>query len=244
MIVRVKKAPKPVKKAIRQRKRKPTRSEQIKEARDISFGLMVGRYFAVDLINKISRRAKSEKQTQAVFRDLIYIVLALDSNTDSERGVMWKRYHHHFQSNARRHAFFPQLHRVTRQIASARIYISDNPRATMWARLGEVAVWDSSLLPLEAEPWVVHLDILYPGILEYFLPRFFAQIAKSSARNSTLIRALHIIKAVPMLGWSPEKHTKNLIALKLIEPLDNASEGETVKKFIRDLRARKWPVDR
>ena len=47
-----------------------------------------------------------------------------------------------------------------------------------------------------------------------------------------------ILQAVPMLGWSAEKHAKNLTLFGALDRLEDGSEVETVKKFIRDLRQR------
>ena len=47
-----------------------------------------------------------------------------------------------------------------------------------------------------------------------------------------------ILQAVPRFGWSDEKHTKMLIQLGALDHLEDGSEVETVKKFIRDLRRR------
>ena len=91
--------------------------------------------------------------------------------------------------------------------------------------------------PRTSHRWVLRLAILHPGILlEHFLPRFFVRASDCLIHGSTYRRALFILEAVPELGWSAEKHTRRQIGLGEIHPSEDASEVETVKKFIRDLR--------
>ena len=77
---------------------------------------------------------------------------------------------------------------------------------------------------------------MYPGVLEEFLPRFFANVARMIEDDSTHMRALFILGSVEEFGWSAEKHTAHLIKLKVIKPSAYGSELQMVKKFIRDLR--------
>ena len=238
MILRVKKAPKPGKRSSRQRKRKLTRAEQIQEAEAIRFSLLAGRGFALDRITTIANRFENKTEMQAVFRDLVYITLALTSAERFGPIEMWKRYHHHFVNNAMRRAFFAKLLPITRRIASARLYGNATKRAAQWANFEATTIaWDSALLPPESEPYVVHLATLYPGVLQEFLPHLFAQMRRSIDPTSTFVRALEILRAVPALGWADYKHTANLIELKFLNP-SHVGSGAMVKKFIRDLRQR------
>jgi hypothetical protein len=242
MILRVKKVSKPVKRAPRRRKRKLTRAEQIEEAAAILLSLLTRREFALDRITRIANRFENKTEAQAVFRDLLYITLTLTSVERFGPIEMWRRYHHHFANHDQRNAFFSRLLPLTRCIASARLYGKASRRAELWAQYEASNVrWDSSLLPADSEPYVVHLATLYPGVLEEFLPRLFVQMRESIDPSSTFVRALEILRAVPELGWADYKHTENLIKLKFLKPSQIGAK-QMVKKFIRDLRQR-YPKD-
>jgi Arc/MetJ-type ribon-helix-helix transcriptional regulator len=223
-------------------RRRQTRAEQIEEANKIFGWLAISRVFAADLIKKTAKRVMDGEESVIVLRDLTYITLALNSYGQSGLAPKWKAHQHHFLNARNRKAFFARLRRVTRRIASSRLNGS-RPWTRERKSYGAIA-WDASLLPPEAERHVVRVAILHPGILEYFLPRFFAEVPVSFAKKTTLNRAIQIVLAVPRLGWSTEKHTKNLIELKIVKPSAFGSESEMVKKAIRDLRSRHRKIQR
>src|SRR5262249_23183345 len=128
-----------------------------------------------------------------------------------------------------------ELRKFLRQTPSLRVRkISESARISTQ----DAFRWYSSLLPKSVAPSVLRLAILHEGILEEFLPRFFFRASDCLLQGSTFRRALLILEAVPEFGWSAEKHTKRLIEFGELKPSDAASEGEVVKKFIRDLRHR------
>lgn len=216
-----------------------TRAEQIAEANAIFEWLRFDRLLAGDLALKTTKRVKSQEEVVLLLIDLLNIAEALALPDHKQFQQMWEHYQHHFLSNRNKASFFRRLREVTRRIAAARL----DPSGTLHQFVTnnfENEGWDNSLLPREVEVPVVRIATLHPGVLEDFLPKFFLQSSDlappgfNSALRSTFERATLILLFVQHFGWSAEKHTRNLIALNAIKP----SKVETVKKFIRDLRAR------
>ena len=242
------------------------RAQQISEADEIYTSLIVQRGFVRDLIHASAKRIGDPVEAADV-RLILYMIvrdLVVATGRKSPK-ARWEAYKHHFISNRNREEFFTKLRRLTRRVASAvlvtyqklepkrnRAKVLRFVRQTPGLRLRKISKptrtpgkdadralqWDSSLLPENVAPWVLRLAILHPGVLEHFLPRFFVRASDCLIHGSTYRRALFILDAVPELGWSAEKHTRRLIGLGEIHPSEDASEVETVKKFIRDLRRR------
>jgi hypothetical protein len=129
-----------------------------------------------------------------------------------------------------------RLQRFVRRTPGLRLKQISKPAHTF--REDDALRWYSSLLPKSVAPFVLRLAILHPGILEHFLPRFFVRVSDRLIQGSTYRRAVLILSAVPEFGWSAEKHTTRLLERGEIQESEDASELETVKKFIRDLRRR------
>lgn len=222
----------------RKPRRRQTRAEQIEEANGIFFWLAICRGFATDLIRTTAKRVTDEEEALIFFRDLVFITLALNSVDVSRLDEKWKDYQHHFIGDRNRWAFFMKLRRMTRRIASSRLNGTRPVMRTPGENHDETIAWDASLLPPEAERYVVRVATLHPELLEDFLIGFFEQSSDLARKKSTFNRALHIALAVRTLGWSADKHTKHLIEIGALEPAEGGSEVEMVKKFIRDLRSR------
>ena len=154
------------------------------------------------------------------------------------RSAVWQDYQHHFVGDRNRKRFFAELRSLTRRVASACLVSIREPRKASASDLDESFRWDASLLPPRIAAHVLRVAILHPGVLENFLPRFFVKASDLLTQKSTYRRAILILYAVPRFGWSHEKHTKMLIELGAVDLLEDGSEVETVKKFIRDLRRR------
>jgi hypothetical protein len=215
-----------------------TRREQIEEADKIYDWLIFQRGLAGDLIRASLKFVSNRQEVADVRLDLYMIARDLAAAaTPGTWNALWKDYQRHFVSDQEKQLFFTKLRELTRWIASMALISALQTRKPN-VNAKTKFPWDSSLLPSRIGPWVVRLATLHPGILEYFLPRFFLHISDCLLQGSTYRRALLILSAVPEFGWSAEKHTKRLIDLKEIQESEDASEVETVKKFIRDLRCR------
>jgi len=241
------------------------RALQTDEADRIFTSLVLQRGFVRDLIRASARRISDPYEAANVSLDLYMIVrgLAVAAGPGSPDPI-WQKYKAHFIGDQNRKKFFAKLRRRTRIIASAMLFSYAKPEAkrnqaalrkflkrtpsVRVRKLGESAHasrdqpdafrWDSRLLPKSIAPSVLRLTILHEGVLEEFLPRFFLRASDDVAQESTYRRALIILNGVPEFGWSAEKHTKRLIKLGSIKESEKATEGQRVKKFIRDLRRR------
>jgi hypothetical protein len=252
------------------------RAEQIQEADEIFEWLIFQRALAGDLIHAGAKTISDAAEASDVRWDLYVIARNLAAVTGHESPkAVWQNYQHHFIGAQKRKQFFGKLRLQARRVASAVLRSTWEPEhKTNLAKLRRLAKrlpsarlrkirkpkhktkddvdpalpWDSSLLPKSIAPQVLRLEILHPGVLERFLPRFFVRASDCLGEESTYRRALLILHAVPLIGWSAEKHTKRLIELGSIGLSAAASEVETIKKFIRDLRHRHkkahWPHDK
>jgi hypothetical protein len=213
------------------------RAEQIQEADRIYEWLILQRGLAGDVIDASMKLISNEKERANARFDLYMIARGLAAAAPGSWNAIWKSYQHHFIGDRNRQAFFNKLRSLTRRIASAALI-------TFWetgrnpTHVDADFRWDASLLPRGIAPSVLRLAILHPGVLEDFLPRFFIHASDCLLQKSTYRRALMILDAVPVFGWSAEKHTKRLIEIGEIKPSESGSEVETIKKFIRDLRRR------
>jgi hypothetical protein len=223
-------------------KRRQTRYEQGKEAQKIYEWLLFQRRLASNLISASVKLINDKEEAANARMDLQMIVRQLARSETGKWDATWQSYQKHFIGDKNRQDFFTKLRKLTRLIASTAL-------VRAWQKEGECHLgadadfqWDTSLLPKSIAPSVLRLAILHPGVLEDFLPRFFAQSSDCLLRGSTYRRAVSILQAVQWFGWSAEKHTRRLIELEELRPSDAGSEEETIKKFIRDLRRRhkKW----
>ena len=220
-------------------KKRQTRREQVQEAEKIYEWLIFRRELAGDLIRTSVKIVDDMEEAADARLDLQMIANALAGATKpGSRNAVWQDYQHHFVGDRNRKRFFAELQRLIRRIASARLVSIREPRDGSAGDSDESFHWNESLLPRVIAPHVLRIAILHPGVLENFLPRFFVQASDFWAQKSTYRRAMLILQAVPMLGWSAEKHAKNLTLLGALDRLEDGSEVETVKKFIRDLRRR------
>ena len=133
---------------------------------------------------------------------------------------------------------FTKIRRFAKRLPSARVVKISQVACKSKGNTDLPVRWNPQLLPESIAPYVLRLAILHPGVLENFLPRFFVKASDFLTQKSTYRRAILILHAVPRFGWSDEKHTKMLIELGALDLLQDGSEVETVKKFIRDLRRR------
>lgn len=179
---------------------------------------------------------KYAEDAAVVVLDLTEIARVLEWCDDEGMYQRWEHYRHHFECHQKRDAFFKELNDLGRAVALARLDGGGYNRP-LWSE-GIQLRWNDSLMPRELTAPIARLTTLYPGILEGFLPRFFANVAKMYDKGSTHTRAMLILINVCRFGWSAEKHTKQLVQLKIIRPSAYGSEVERVKKFIRDLRSR------
>jgi hypothetical protein len=220
-------------------KKRQTRREQVQEAEKIYEWLIFQREFAGDLIRTSVKLVDDMEEAADARVDLQMIANALTEATKpGSRNAVWQDYQHHFISDRNRKRFFTELLSLTRRIASARLVTIQEPSEGSASDPDESFHWNESLLPRGIAPHVLRLAILHPGVLENFLPRFFVKASDLFTQKSTYRRAMLILQAVPMLGWSDAKHAENLILLGALDRLEDGSEVETVKKFIRDLRRR------
>ena len=221
-----------------EKRKRQSRPEQVEEADKIYEWLILQRGLAGDLIGASVKLIKDEKEVADAGFDLYMIVRGLAAAAPQDWNAIWKSYQGHFIGDRNRQAFFTKLGSLTRRIASSALIsvweMGRNPNHDVDADLR----WDASLLPRGIAPSVLRLAILHPGVLEDFLPRFFTHASDCLLQKSTYRRALIILDAVPEFVWSAEKHTKRLIELGETKSSESGSEVETIKKFIRDLRAR------
>jgi hypothetical protein len=221
-----------------ERAKRQSRPEQVEEADKIYEWLIRQQGLAGDVITASMKLIINEKERADAWFDLSMIVRGLAAAAPGSWNAVWKGYQHHFIGDRNRQAFFTKLRSLTRRIASAALIsaweMDRHPDCDVEADLR----WDASLLPRGIAPSILRLAILHPDVLEDFLPRFFTHASDCLLQKSTYRRALMILDAVPDFGWSAEKHKKRLIELGEIEPSESASKVETIKKFIRDLRAR------
>ena len=220
-------------------KKRQTRREQVQEAEKIYEWLIFQRELVGDLIRTSVKTVHDRNEAANARLDLQIIAKTLSGAAKpGSRNAVWQDYQHHFVGNRKRERFFAELHSLTRRIASARLVSVGEPREESATDSDESFDWNKSLLPRRIAPHVLRIAILHPGVIENFLTRFFVQASDLFAQKSTYRRALLILQAVPMVGWSDAKHAKNLILLGAVDRLEDGSEVETVKKFIRDLRRR------
>jgi hypothetical protein len=220
-------------------KKRQTRREQVQEAEKIFSWLVFQRQLAGDLIRTSAKIVHDKEEAANTRVDLHMIAKALAAATKpGSRNAVWQDYQHHFVGDRNRKRFFAELRSLTRRVASACLVSIREPRKASGSDLDESFHWDASLLPPRMAGHVLRVAILHPGVLENFLPRFFVKASDLLTQKSTYRRAMLILHAVPRFGWSDEKHTKMLIKLGALDLLEDGSEVETVKKFIRDLRRR------
>ena len=220
-------------------KKRQTRREQIQEAEKIYEWLIFQRELAGDLIRTSVKIVDDREEAADARLDLQMIAKALAGATKpGSMNAVWQDYQHHFVGDRNRKRFFAELQSLTRRITSARLVSIREPRDGSANDSDESFHWNESLLPRDIAPHVLRIAILHPDVLENFLPRFFVKASDRFTQKSTYRRAMLILQAVPMLGWSNAKHAENLILLGALDRLEDGSEVETVKKFIRDLRRR------
>jgi hypothetical protein len=220
-------------------KKRQTRREQVQEAEKIYEWLIFQRELAGDLIRTSLKIIDDREEAADARLDLQMIADALAGATKpGSRNAVWQDYQHHFVGDRNRKKFFAELESLTRRIASASLVSIREPREGSASDSDESFHWNESLLPRDIAPHVMRVAILHPGVLEIFLPGFFVKASDLFTQKSTYRRAMLILQAVPMLGWSNAKHAENLILLGALDRLEDGSEVETVKKFIRDLRRR------
>jgi hypothetical protein len=216
-----------------------TRLEQVEEAEKIYEWLIFQRQLAGDLIRNCTKTIINKDEAADARLDLYMIVRHLAAAAaPGSRNAIWQTYEHHFDGDRNRETFFGKLRSLTRHVASTALVSVGKLEGEPDGEPDKSVRWNASLLPRNIAPHVLRVAILHPGILENFLPRFFIKASKLLAQKSTYRRAILILHSVPRFGWSDEKHTKMLIELGALDPLVDASEVETVKKFIRDLRKR------
>jgi hypothetical protein len=226
------------------RKTRQSRHEQVQEAEKIYEWLIFQRELAGYLIRTSAKVVDDREEATDTRLDLQMIADTLATvSKPGSKNALWKGYQHHFVGDRNRKRFFEELRSLTRHIASIWLVRIGESKGEAEDDPDEAFRWNASLLPRSIAPHVLRVTILHPGVLENFLPRFFIQASDLWAEKSTYRRAILILQAVPSFGWSAEKHTKNLLALKALDPSEAGSEVEAVKKFIRDLRRRyqKYP---
>jgi len=220
-------------------KRRQTRPEQIQEAEKIYEWLIFQRELAGDLIRNCTKTLVDKEEAADARLNLYMIVRHLAAAAaPGSRSAIWQTYQHHFVGDRNREAFFDKLRFLTRHIASTTLVSVGQPKGEPEGKPDKSFRWDASLLPRSIAPHVLRVAIMHPGTLENFLPRFFVKASELLAQKSTYRRAILILQSVPRFGWSDEKHTKMLIELGALDLLEDGSEVETIKKFIRDLRRR------
>jgi hypothetical protein len=221
-----------------EKRKRQYRPEQVEEAERIYEWLILQRGLAGDLIDASVKLLSNNREVANARFDLYMIVRTLAAAAPGNWNAVWKTYQRHFIGDRNRQAFFTKLRSLTRGIASAALISVWEAGRSPNHHVDADFRWDASLLPRGIAPSVLRLAILHPGVLEDFLPRFFTHASDCLLQKSTYRRALMILDAVPEFGWSAEKHTKRLIELEELRPSDAGAEEETIKKFIRDLRAR------
>jgi hypothetical protein len=220
-------------------KKRQTRREQVQEAEKIYEWLILQRELAGDLIRNCTKTIIDKEEAADARLDLYIIALDLAAAAaPGSRNAIWQTYQHHFVGDRNRETFFVKLRSLTRHIASTALVSVGEPEGEPASDPDESFHWNASLLPRSIAPHVLRVAILHPGVLEDFLTRFFVKASDFLTQKSTYRRAILILQAVPRFGWSEEKHTKMLIKLGALDLLEDGSEVETVKKFIRDLRRR------
>ena len=220
-------------------KRKRTRRKQIREAERIYEWLILQRGLAGDLIRRCTRTVIDKEEAANARLDLYMIVRKLaEAAAPGSVNAVWQTYQHHFVGDRNRETFFEKLRTLTRHAASTALVRFGEPEGKPDGEPDKSFRWNASLLPRGIARHVLRVAILHPGILEDFLPQFFIKASDLMAQKSTYRRAILILQSVSSFGWSPEKHTKNLMELGAIDPSKSGSEVDTVKKFIRDLRRR------
>ena len=210
-----------------------TKAKYIQEAEEIYAWLVDRQELAHALIRQSTKGIKHREEGAAARLDLHCLVVRLAAaQSSAKEKATWESYKHHFVGNINRQKFFDDLRKLARRISSAWLVSFSSHLIKTSDKSDEVFLWNDSLLPRESAPHVLRLAILHPGVLEYFLPRYFERASDLSAGTSTFRRAIRILDNVPKYGWSAENHTKAL--------LDSGDmlRFETVKKFIRDLRTR------
>ena len=220
-------------------KRRQTRLEQVQEAEKIYEWLIFQRELAGDLIRNCTKTIVDKEEAADARLDLYMIVSHLaGAAAPGSVNAVWQTYQHHFVGDQNRQTFFDKLRILTRHIASTMLVSVGQPKGEPEGEPDKSFRWDASLLPRSIAPHVLRVAIMHPGTLENFLPRFFVKASELLAQKSTYRRAILILQSVPRFGWSDEKHTKMLIELGALDLLEDGSEVETIKKFIRDLRRR------
>jgi hypothetical protein len=226
------------KKHSKKTRRRQTRDEQVEEAKKIEEWISTYDRFCLDLIYEVALRANSDYPGDAavVVLDLSDIALVLEWCDADGLYQQWEHYRQHFESDQKQKTFFEEVNDLGRAVALLRLDERTYNRP-IWAE-GLQVPWNDSLMPRELMAPIARLTTMYPGVLEDFLPKFFASVAKMDRETSTHTRAMIILMNVSAMGWSAEKHTDLLIQRGFITPSIDGSEVERVKKFIRDLRAR------
>jgi len=215
-------------------KKRQSRAEQTDEANALLQSLLTFRHHAGNLTVASAKKIEDKSEAAVAVLDLFAIARCLAGGDTDEIESESMRYEHHFIGDKNREIFFSKLRLLTRQVASD-WFFKMGQGAESPEKLFD---WDPTLLPQRIAHRVVRLAILHPGVLEYFLPRFFAEGSELRMPQSTFRRAVLILTAVPWLGWSAEKHTEMLLECGAIADSKDTSAVETVKKFIRDLRRR------
>lgn len=191
-----------------------------------------------------AKLVKDKAYRRAVYVVLFEIAFRLSEAETIGSDARWRAYQHHFVGDEKRARFFQRLRSHTREVATALCIKFGLSKDDVSSELAQAMQWDSSLLPETIAPHVLWLAILHPGVLEHFLPRFFTKISDASLYGSTSDRATLILLAVPRLGWSAKKHTKELREAGLLRPGKRRTQEQTVKKFIARLRKKNREMEK
>ena len=219
------------------RKRKRTRRTNVREAEKIFSWLIGQQELAEDLIRRSAKRVKSANEAADVRLDLHLIVTILAAAQAHEKEhPVWEVYQQHFVGDANRQSFFLKLRQITWRLASSCLASVGDSAVDLANELD--STWDASLLPTRTAPHVLRLAILHPGILEFFLPRYFVLSSDLLAQRSPFRRKMRILQNVKHFGWSAKKHTAELLKSRDVQFGSAGSDEETIKKLIRDLRSR------
>jgi hypothetical protein len=188
------------------------------------------------LLYPSAKLVKDKQDRRAVYLTLFEIAFRLSGAEAIGSDALWRGYQHHFIGDEKRARFFQRLRSHTRQVTTVLFIKFGRSKEDVSGEVAQAMQWDASLLPATIAPHVLWLAILYPGILEHFLPRFFNKISDATLYGSTYDRATLILLAVPRLGWSAKKHTNELREAGLLRPGKRRTQEQTVKKFIARLR--------
>src|SRR5215467_888508 len=158
-------------------KKRQSRPEQVKEAEKIYEWLIFQRELAGDLIRNCTKRIVDGEEAGDTRLDLQMIAEELAAATEpGSRNAVWQNYKNHFIGDRNRKRFFAELRGLTRHIASGRLASIGESKSETEREHDEPFHWNASLLPRTIAQHVLRVAILHPGVLENFLPRFFAQV--------------------------------------------------------------------